>query len=54
MSAERVASPPHGLAGAHTAAPAAALESARLEEGRTALFVSAGAGITVVAALYRA
>jgi 3-oxoacyl-[acyl-carrier-protein] synthase-3 len=54
VSAERVASPPDGLVGAHTAAPAAALESARLEVGRTALFVSVGAGITVVAALYRA
>jgi 3-oxoacyl-[acyl-carrier-protein] synthase III len=54
VSVERVASPPDHLAGAHTAAPAAVLESARLEVGRTALFVSAGAGITVVAALYRA
>jgi 3-oxoacyl-[acyl-carrier-protein] synthase-3 len=54
VSAQRVASAPHGLAGAHTAAPAAALESARLEEGRAALFVSVGAGITVVAAVYRA
>ena len=54
VSAERVASPSDDLAGAHTAAPAVALESVRLEGGRTALFVSAGAGITVVAALYRA
>jgi 3-oxoacyl-[acyl-carrier-protein] synthase-3 len=54
VSAERVASPPDGLAAAHTAAPAVALESGRLEAGRTALFVSVGAGITVVAALYRA
>lgn len=54
VSADRVASPSDELAGAHTAAPALALESVRLEEGRTALFVSAGAGITVVAALYRA
>jgi 3-oxoacyl-[acyl-carrier-protein] synthase III len=54
VSAERVASPSDGPAGAHTAAPAVALESARLEAGRTALFVSAGAGIAVVAALYRA
>ena len=53
VSAERVASPSDGLVGAHTAAPAVALESVRLEVGRTALFVSAGAGITVVAALYR-
>ena len=51
---ERVASPADGLAGAHTAAPAVALQSVRLAEARTALFVSAGAGITVVAALYRA
>ncbi len=54
VSLDRVASPSDELAGAHTAAPAVALESVRLEEGRTALFVSAGAGITVVAALYRA
>jgi 3-oxoacyl-[acyl-carrier-protein] synthase-3 len=54
VSAERVASPADDLADAHTAAPAAALESAQLEGGRTALFVSAGAGITAVAALYRA
>ena len=53
VSADRVASASDDLAGAHTAAPAVALESVRLE-GRTALFVSAGAGITVVAALYRA
>jgi len=50
----RVASPADGLAGAHTAAPAVALQSVRLTEARTALFVSAGAGITVVATLYRA
>lgn len=54
VSAERVASPPDGLAGAHTAAPAVALESGRLEAGSTALFVSVGAGITVATALYRA
>ncbi|MGZ4331769.1 MAG: 3-oxoacyl-ACP synthase [Solirubrobacteraceae bacterium] len=51
---ERVASPADDLAGAHTAAPAVALESAGLAASRTALFVSAGAGITVAAALYRA
>jgi 3-oxoacyl-[acyl-carrier-protein] synthase III len=51
---ERVAPAPDGLAGAHTAGPAVALESARLEAGRTAMLVSAGAGLTVVAALYRA
>jgi 3-oxoacyl-[acyl-carrier-protein] synthase III len=54
VSAERVASPTDDFAGAHTAAPAVALESVRLEGGRTALFVSVGAGITVAAALYRA
>ena len=54
VPAERVASPAERLAGAHSAALAVALESTRLEAGRTALFVSAGAGITVVAALYRA
>ena len=41
------------LAGAHTAALAVALQSVRLEVGRTALFVCVGAGITVVAALYQ-
>jgi 3-oxoacyl-[acyl-carrier-protein] synthase III len=54
MSTERVASPADGLAGAHTAAPAAALESVGLEAGTTTLFVSAGAGITVAVAVYRA
>jgi 3-oxoacyl-[acyl-carrier-protein] synthase III len=53
VSSELVASPDDGLSRAHTAGPAAALESARLEAGRTALFVSAGAGITVAVALYR-
>ena len=46
--------PSNGAAGAHTAAPAFALESVRLEAARTTLFVSAGAGITVAAAIYRA
>ena len=54
VSAERVASLSDGLSGAHTAAPALALDSVRLEQTRTALFVSAGAGITVAVALYRA
>jgi len=54
VSAERVASPADGLATAHTAAPAVALESVQLAASRTVLFVSAGAGITVAAALYRA
>ncbi len=54
VSAERVASPSDGFASAHTAAPAVALESVRLAAARTALFVSAGAGITVAVALYRA
>jgi 3-oxoacyl-[acyl-carrier-protein] synthase-3 len=54
VPAERVAAGPDELAGAHTAAPAVALESVRLAEASTALFVSAGAGITVAVALYRA
>jgi hypothetical protein len=54
VSVERVASPADGLAGAHTAAPAVALETVRLDAASTALFVSAGAGITVAVALYRA
>ncbi len=54
VAAERVASLPDGLAHAHTAAPALALESMSLSAARTALFVSAGAGITVAAAIYRA
>jgi 3-oxoacyl-[acyl-carrier-protein] synthase-3 len=53
VSAARVASPSEALAGAHTAALAVALQSVPLEVGRTALLVSVGAGITVVAALYR-
>ena len=53
VSAARVALPSQALAGAHTAALAVALQSVRLEVGRTALFVSVGAGITVVVALYR-
>ena len=51
---ERVASPSDGLAHAHTAAPAVALESVELPAGSTTLFVSVGAGITAAAALYRA
>jgi 3-oxoacyl-[acyl-carrier-protein] synthase III len=54
LPAERVASAPDGLARAHTAAPALALEAVELDAGRTALFVSAGAGITVAVALYQA
>ena len=54
VSAELVASPADGLAGALTAAPAVALESVALEAASTVLFVSAGAGITVAVALYRA
>jgi 3-oxoacyl-[acyl-carrier-protein] synthase-3 len=49
----RVALLPDGLARAHTAAPAIALETAQLAASRTALLVSVAAGITVVAALYR-
>jgi 3-oxoacyl-[acyl-carrier-protein] synthase III len=52
VSAERVASPSDGLARAHTAAPAVALESVGLAAAGTALFVSAGAGITIAAGLY--
>ena len=54
VSAERAASPSDGVAGAHTAAPALALEAADLKAARTSLFVSAGSGLTVAAALYRA
>jgi 3-oxoacyl-[acyl-carrier-protein] synthase-3 len=54
ITSARVASPAEGLARAHTAAPALALESVQLATSRTALLVSAGAGITVVGALYRA
>ena len=54
VSAERVASLPDDLAGAHTAAPVLALESVALEGSGTALLVSAGAGIAVAAALYQA
>ncbi|HVP04018.1 MAG TPA: hypothetical protein VMT10_15735 [Solirubrobacteraceae bacterium] len=41
------------LARAHTAAPAIALESAPLAASRTTLLVSAGAGLSVTAAVYR-
>ena len=54
ISAGRVASLPGSLAGAHTAAPAVALEAADLAAAGTTVFVSAGAGITAAAALYRA
>jgi 3-oxoacyl-[acyl-carrier-protein] synthase III len=50
----RVASLSDGFAGAHTAAPAIAREPVPPGTSHTALVVSAGAGITVVAALYRA
>jgi len=53
ISAGRVASLPRSLAGAHTAAPAVALAPANLAAAGTTIFVSAGAGITVAAALYR-
>jgi 3-oxoacyl-[acyl-carrier-protein] synthase III len=53
VASERVAALADELAGAHTAAPAAALESVELAMGGTTLFVSAGAGITVAVALYR-
>jgi 3-oxoacyl-[acyl-carrier-protein] synthase-3 len=54
IPAARVATPSDGLACAHTSALAIALESLELHASRTALLVSAGAGITAVAALYRA
>jgi 3-oxoacyl-[acyl-carrier-protein] synthase III len=54
ITSARVASPTEGLARAHTAAPALALESAQLATSRAALLVCAGAGITIVGALYRA
>jgi 3-oxoacyl-[acyl-carrier-protein] synthase III len=52
----RIASLSDGFAGAHTAAPALAREPVQpvpAGTSRTALVVSAGAGITVVAALHR-
>lgn len=49
----RAASPPAGLDRAHTAGIAAVLESVPLAATGTALLVSAGAGITVAAAVYR-
>ena len=54
IASARIASSSDDLASAHTAAPAIALESAQLAASRTALLLSAGAGITVVAAIYRA
>jgi 3-oxoacyl-[acyl-carrier-protein] synthase-3 len=53
ISTDRTASLPEDLVGAHTAAPAVALESLGIAAGTTALFVCAGAGITVAVALYR-
>jgi len=53
VPSERVASPTERLSHAHTAAPALALEPVALAAARTALFVSAGSGITVAVALYR-
>jgi 3-oxoacyl-[acyl-carrier-protein] synthase-3 len=53
ISPDRTASLPEDLVHAHTAAPVVALESVGIAAGTTALFVSAGAGITVAAALYR-
>jgi 3-oxoacyl-[acyl-carrier-protein] synthase III len=49
----RAAFPPEGLGRAHTAGLAAVLESVPLADAGTALLVSAGAGITVGAAVYR-
>jgi 3-oxoacyl-[acyl-carrier-protein] synthase-3 len=53
VSGDRVTRLPEDLESAHTAAPALALESVGLAAGITALFVCAGAGITVAVALYR-
>jgi 3-oxoacyl-[acyl-carrier-protein] synthase III len=53
VAAELVASLPEDLGSAHTAAPVVGLESVELTAASTALFVSAGAGITVAVALYR-
>jgi 3-oxoacyl-[acyl-carrier-protein] synthase III len=49
----RAAAPPNGLGRAHTAGLAAAMECVPLSDAGTALLVSAGAGITVAAAVYR-
>jgi 3-oxoacyl-[acyl-carrier-protein] synthase-3 len=49
----RAASLPDSLGRAHTAGLAAALDSLALAEAGTALLVSAGAGITVAAAVYQ-
>lgn len=53
VPAELVAILPEDLAGAYTAAPAAALQQVDLTAAGTTLFVSVGAGITVATALYR-
>ena len=53
VPAHRVASPRPALAGAYFAALAVALQSAPPQQQTTTLFVTVGAGITVVAALYR-
>jgi 3-oxoacyl-[acyl-carrier-protein] synthase-3 len=53
IPAARVASLPDNLGRAHTAGLAVALESLALAEAGTALLVSAGAGVTVAAAVYR-
>jgi 3-oxoacyl-[acyl-carrier-protein] synthase-3 len=53
ISTARTASFPEDLVGAHTAAPAVALESVDIAPGTTTLMVSAGAGITVAVALYQ-
>lgn len=58
IPAERVPAVPETLVRAHTAGPIAALEAAmatgRFARARTSLFVTAGAGITIAVALYRA
>ncbi|MGZ4570599.1 MAG: 3-oxoacyl-[acyl-carrier-protein] synthase III C-terminal domain-containing protein [Blastococcus sp.] len=54
ISPARTASTPDDLGRAHTANLAVALESLALADSGTALFVSAGAGISVAAAIYQA
>ncbi len=57
IAPERVPALSRELAGAHTTGPIAALEAAmasgRFAAARRILFVTAGAGITVTAALHR-
>ena len=58
ISVDRVPNVPHALEGSHTAGPIAALEvaidSGAFRRARHTLFVTAGAGLSVSVALYRA